>query len=118
MKISEKFAKQDNYIVQKFSRHEVSQNKMLSRQKLPTVTTFLNIESRLKSELDKADAVTSLVQGLVSTPVVNVQSNISSDFDRLVEPSRLDPRYNSDHNIGAPSVPAVLQPFIACFQPF
>ena len=57
----------------------------------------------------RVDAVTSLVEGLLSNPMVNVQPTVYSDFDRLVEPSGIDPRYNLDHTVGGPSVPAVLQ---------
>ena len=57
---------------------------------------------------DRVDAVTSLVKGLVRTPVVNVQPTLSSDFDRLVEPSGVDPRHNSDHTVGEPFGPSHL----------
>ena len=54
---------------------------------------------------DKVDAITSLVTGVVSTPVVSVQPTVSSVFGKLVEPRGVDPRYSSDHSVGGPSIP-------------
>ena len=68
--ILEKFARQDNYIVEKLSRHEDLQNEMFSYHELQTLSTFLNFEPSLKTMSDRVDAVTSLVEGLVSIPVL------------------------------------------------
>ena len=80
MTISENFDKQDNYIIEKFSRHEDLQNEMFSRHKLQTVSTFSNLESSLKTMSDRVDVVTSLVEGLISTLVVNSQPTVSSEL--------------------------------------
>ena len=39
--------------------------------------------------------------------MINVLATASSNFDRLVLPSGVDPQYNLDHTVGGPSVPDV-----------
>ena len=108
IKIPEKVFRHDNNIVENLSRQQDLKNKTLSRDLIYTGTTYLNIESSLKSISDRVDVLTSLDEGLVSTPVVNRQSTVSFDFSRLVKTGWVRPQYDSDQTVSGPSVPAVL----------
>ena len=70
----------NNYIVENLLKQADWQDEFFLRHELQTGSTFSNFESILKTISDRVDALTQLVEGLVSTPVVNVRPTVFSVF--------------------------------------